>query len=232
MNLEKASDKVAMKTCGIIYAPPGTGKTTCIPFLAKKGGKTLLIDIDRSSQVLRSDEIKAAVPGIEPLLADVDILQIGFDMSKWVEAVKWLEDGAYKGYQVIVVDNLSELEHQMLTEYGRIGKNDGAPEQLHYNRTQFKVIDYVRRLRALDTNIMFTCWETQQEIIYQDGSKYTQAVPRLSGKSVDTVAGLCNVVARLKIGKESRYFGLEKTPTEYAKDQLRSRKYCAINELI
>ena len=86
----------------------------------------------------------------------------------------------------------------------------------------------VRNLRSLitcggygrlDTNIIFTCWETQQEIIYQDGSKYTQAVPRLSGKSVDTVAGLCNVVQGSRSGKKVAISG-GKTPTEYAKGSI------------
>jgi phage nucleotide-binding protein len=231
IKIQKASEEAEMKTCGIVYGPPGAGKTASIPFLLP-GERKLILDIDRSSQVLRSRKAQAVIPGLKEAVASVDIVEIGLDMARWVEAVKWLEDGGWRDYALIVVDNMSELEHQMLTEYGRIGKNDGAPELLHYNRVQFKMVDYVRRFRAMGTNTIFTAWEERMDIVQTDGQKYTQLVPRLSGKSMDTVCGLCNVVARLSMGKEQRYFHLERTNTIYAKDQVQGRKHCAIPELI
>jgi len=231
MELEHAENQVKTFVCGMIFAAPGMGKTTAIPFILQ-GKKKLLIDIDRSSQVLRSQAAVDKIEGLAPLLVDVDIIKVGLDISKWVEVVAWLEAGAYKDYECIFVDNISELEHQMLTEYGRVGKNDGAPELLHYNRVQFKIVDYVRRLRALDTNIIFTAWEDRMDIVHPSGEKYTLLVPRLSGKSMDTVCGLCNVIAHLDMGKEKRYFALERTKQVYAKDQIGCRKYCGIEELI
>lgn len=209
----------------------GTGKTVSLALIKTKGRK-LIIDIDRSSQVLRTKEAVENIDGLQEALKDIDIVNVGLDINKFLETLKWLEDGAYKNYDLICVDNVSELENQMLTEYGRIGKNDGAPEMLHYNRTQFKIVDYVRRLRALDTNKIITAWEDRQEIIYPSGEKYTQSIPKLSGRSADTVCGLCNLVAKIEIGKEQRYFQLERTKTTYAKDQLKGRKYCAIKDLI
>ena len=231
MEIQKASDPVEQKTCGILYGAPGSGKTVSIPFLSN-GAKTLLIDVDRSSQVLRSLQAQAKIEGLAEAINNIDIVNIGLDMSKWVEVVNWLDAGNYKTYPLIVVDNISELESQMLTEYGRIGKNDGAPELLHYNRVQFKIVDYIRRFRAWDTNVLFTAWEDRMDVVQPSGEKYTLAVPRLSGKSMDTVCGLCNVVAHLQMGKTTRFFELERTKTIYAKDQIQGRKYCAINELI
>lgn len=209
----------------------GTGKTVSLALINTKG-KKLIIDIDRSSQVLRTQEAINNIDGLKEKLENIDIINIGLDINKFIEVIKWLENGAYKEYDLICVDNISELENQMLTEYGRISKNDGAPELLHYNRTQFKMVDFVRRFRALDTNILFTAWEDRQDVVYPSGEKYTQSIPRLSGKSVDNICGLCNLVAKIEIGKEQRYFQLERTKTTYAKDQIKGRKHCLIKDLI
>ena len=230
MDIQKASDLIDTKVCGILYASPGSGKTVAVPYIAN-GRKTLLIDVDRSSQVLRSKTTLEKIDGLGELTKNIDIVSIGLDMKKWVEVTEWLETGAWKDYKLIVIDNISELESQMLTEYGRIGKNDGAPELLHYNRVQFKIIDYVRRYRTFDTNVIFTAWEERLDMVQPSGEKYTQVVPRLSGKSLDNVCGLCNVVAHLQMGKEQRYLELERTKSVYAKDQIQGRKYCAISEL-
>lgn len=231
MKIEKASDLIEPKMCGIIYAAPGSGKTVSLALIKTKG-KKLIIDIDRSSQVLRTKDAVEKIEGLKENLENIDIIDIGLDINKFLEVLKWLEDGAYKNYELICLDNISELENQMLTEYGRISKNDGAPELLHYNRVQFKIVDFVRRLRALDTHKIITAWEDRQDVIYPSGEKYTQSVPKLSGKSADNVCGLCNLVAKIEMGKNQRYFQLERTKSTYAKDQLKGRKYCAIPNLI
>lgn len=231
MKIEKASNLIEPKMCGIIYAAPGSGKTVSLALIKTKG-KKLIIDIDKSSQVLRTQETVNKIEGLKENLENIDIIEIGLDINKFLEVLKWLEDGAYKNYELICLDNISELENQMLTEYGRISKNDGAPELIHYNRTQFKIVDFVRRLRALDTHKIITAWEDRQDIIYPSGEKYTQSVPKLSGKSADNVCGLCNVVAKICMGKNERYFQLESTPSVYAKDQLKGRKYCSLQDLI
>jgi len=231
MELIKGSELSEALTCGIIYGAPGAGKTTALPFILPKKRK-LIIDIDRSSQVLQSKKVREKVPGLTEAMEYVDILKVGLDLKKWVEAVEWLENGAASKYALVAVDNATELEHQMLTAYGRLGKNDGAPELLHYNRVQFKMIDYVRRFRALGTNVIFTAWEERQEVTFVSGEKYTHTVPRFSGKSLDNICGLCNVVAHIELGKEQRFFRLERTKEIYAKDQIQGRAYCAISELI
>lgn len=231
MKIEKASNLIEPKMCAIIYAAPGSGKTVSLALIKTKG-KKLIIDIDKSSQVLRTQEAVNKIEGLKENLENIDIIEIGLDINKFLEVLKWLEDGAYKNYELICLDNISELENQMLTEYGRISKNDGAPELIHYNRTQFKIVDFVRRLRALDTHKIITAWEDRQDIIYPSGEKYTQSVPKLSGKSADNVCGNCNIVAKICMGKNERYFQLESTPSAYAKDQLKGRKYCSLQNLI
>ncbi len=226
MEILKSEDLVIPKIMGIIYGNPGSGKTTALSKIIAVSEvedappkKTLIIDIDNSTNVLRG-------------IAGIEIIKIGLQMKTWLEVLDWLEQGGYKDYGLIGIDNLTELEHQMLTEYGRVGKNDGAPEIGQYNKTQFKIVDYVRRLRALPVDVIMTAWEDTKDTIYADGSKYTTAIPKTSGKSVDVVCGLCNLVAKIEQGKEQRYFRLEGDNSRYAKDQVFRRKYCTLENLI
>ena len=151
-----------------------------------------------------------------------------------VEAVEWLEAGNGSEYDVVALDNLSELESQMLIEYGKVGKNKPAPELQHYGKTQYKIIDYVRRLRQLDQDVIFTAWESMQDVVQVDGSKHTRSIPKLSGQNPDIVSGLCNIVGKLEVSEKdgSRYLRLNTTNTRYGKDQIFKRKYCAVSELL
>ena len=53
MKITKATELNNKKSCYLIYANPGMGKTTAIKFIK---GKTLLIDIDKSSIVLKGEK--------------------------------------------------------------------------------------------------------------------------------------------------------------------------------
>ncbi|MEG1619860.1 MAG: AAA family ATPase [Eubacterium sp.] len=207
MNIVKATELQTKEITALIYAAPGMGKTTALGYLP---GKTLILDIDHSSDVLAGNE-------------NIDIVYIDNNLMNFNPVLQELEGG--HTYDNICVDNLSELEKCMLTEYGKQGKNDGAPELIHYNRTNFKIVDYVRRFRALPGNTVFTAWEEMSEITYPSGEKYTRFVPMLGKKTKDGVCGLCNMVAHLEYGKES-------SQTAYAKDQVYKRKYCEIGGLI
>lgn len=235
MQIEKASDRSASHICGLIYAQPGAGKTTSLAL--QHGGKKLIIDIDRSSVAIQSPTNQEHIPELKANIDNVDIVKVGCNMRLFEQTLDELEKGAYKDYDLVCVDNLSELESQMLTEWGKVGKNDGAPEQRHYMLVQYKLIDYINRFRELDTNILFTAWEEQRDVTDPSGEKYTQLVPRLSKKRVDDICGKCNVVAHLeagtdKEGKLRRAFRLTGDRTVIAKDQINGRKFCRIEELI
>ena len=75
IEIKKSSELKAPKITALIYAQPGIGKTTAIGDIAKASGKKILVlDIDRSSYVLKDAE-------------GVDVISIGLDMEKFVEAV-------------------------------------------------------------------------------------------------------------------------------------------------
>ncbi len=220
MQIIKISELKNEKTTALIYAAPGNGKTT---MLGELKGKTLIIDIDKGTSVLAGKS------------GDISVVRLDEDLNDLFKIIDSLEKEC--PFDNICIDSLSELERSMLTIYGRLGKNDGAPELAHYNRTQFKIVDICRRFRNLKANIIFTSWETAKDYIHPSGEKYTQSRPMLSGASSDTICGLCDIVGRLEIQSKDgsvgeRYIRLEATPTIVAKDRIFKRKFCKTNELI
>ena len=94
MNIVNARNIKEKPMTALIYASPGAGKTTAIGELP---GKTLILDIDHSSDVLAGKD-------------NIDICYIKPDLSNLPETLAELESGACKGYDNIAVDNLSEME--------------------------------------------------------------------------------------------------------------------------
>jgi len=212
----KASELKNEKQTILLYAPPGFGKTTLLGMLP---GKTLIVDVDQGTSVLKGNK-------------NVDIVRLDQSLADLPKVLEMLEKK--NEYDNVCLDSLSELEKAMLTVYGREGKNDGAPEQGHYLKTQFKIADYCRRFRSLTGNTVFTAWENLKEIIAPTGEKYTQARPLMSDKSVDLICGLCDVVGQIVISTkdQERYIKFEGGSTVVAKDRLKKRKFCKFEELM
>lgn len=220
MQITKIADLKNDKVSALIYSAPGNGKTS---LLGELKGKTLIIDVDRGTSVLAGQK------------ADISVVRLDDDLNDLIAVLTKLEKEC--PFDNVCIDSLSELEKSMLTLYGRLGKNDGAPELAHYNRTQFKIADICRRFRSLNCNVIFTAWETTSDHIHPSGEKYTQANPMLSGKCADTICGLCDIVGRLEISTKddtagNRYVRLEASPVVVAKDRIYKRKFCKTNELI
>lgn len=216
MQILKAAELQDEKVTALFYAPPGMGKTTLLGSLS---GKTLIVDVDRGTRVLKGKE-------------NVDIVRLSEDLSDLPEILRELQ--ASCPYDNVCIDSLSELERGMLTYFGRVGKNDGVPEMGHYQKVDFKIMDYCRQFRGLPCNIVFTAWEYLAEVIAVSGEKYTQARPMLRDKTVNNVCGLCDVVGQVIVSTKDgeRYVRLEGTNTVVAKDRLKKRKFCRFEEAI
>ncbi len=216
MQILKATELQDEKVTALFYAPPGMGKTTLLGSLP---GRTLIIDVDKGTSVLKGKE-------------NVDIVRLSEDLSDLPAVLKELQ--ASCPYDNVCIDSLSELERGMLTYFGRVGKNDGVPEMGHYQKVDFKIMDYCRQFRGLPCNIVFTAWEYLAEVIAVSGEKYTQARPMLRDKTVNNVCGLCDVVGQVIVSTKDgeRYVRLEGTNTVVAKDRLKKRKFCRFEEAI
>jgi len=223
MQITKATEITADKATYLIYANPGMGKTSAIKHFP---GKTLVIDIDKSSSVLKGEE------NID--IADIDTHNI---WKEWMDAVTELLKGDYSNYDNIVIDNVSELFRATLANLGREGKNNRVPEQSHYQRVDFTILDSLRALKKLNSRIIFTAWETSDLWEAENGQTFNRAYPDIRNKILNNFMGLCDVVARLVIskdddGNEKRGFILQPSASIYAKNRLDERKGCLVNELI
>ena len=195
------------------------GKTSSAKYFP---GKTLVLDIDRTSNVLKG------CPNID--IVEVDNL----DTYKfWSDLLVELVDQHKGKYDNIMVDNLSELERCILADFGRKGKNRGVPAQGDYQVMQFMVVNSLRYLKQMDCNIILTAWEETDLYTDSNGQQYNRSYPRINKKVVDNICGLCNVVGRLMINSEGkRGFILTASNSTYAKNQLDDRKGCLQSELI
>lgn len=203
----------------LIYGAPGMGKTTALKYLP---GKTLVLDVDRTSKVLKGCK-------------HIDIIEVD-NINTWDFWEKLILElyKNYKGkYDNIAVDNVSELERCILSDLGSKGRNKGVPSQGDYQYMQFRLVNSLRYMKNLDCNIIWTAWETTDLYTTADGQQFNRTYPQINGKILNNVLGLCDVVARLMInGEGQRGFVMSATNSIFAKNQLDDRKGCLQNELI
>ncbi|EGQ3419329.1 AAA family ATPase [Staphylococcus pseudintermedius] len=220
-NITSAKDITIDKSTYLIYGKPGSGKTHTLNYLP---GKTLYVNVDKSERPLQGNE-------------NIDILNFNSHeaWSEWGDLMKWFAENkqTLNNYDTIVIDNLSELFRSMLANLGRSGKNNRVPEMAHYQRVDFFTIDSLRFLQSLGKRLVFLAWETNYDFYTPAGQQITQSVPDIRKTIRDNVAGLCQVVARLIVNKESgkRGFILMPTNNVFAKNQLDDREHCLQDEL-
>ena len=222
MKIIKATDITLNDPCYLIYGNPGLGKTSALKYIP---GKTLVIDIDKSSKVLNDCENIS--------IAEVDTHKI---WDEWLNVVKELLKGAAEPFDTIVIDNVSELFRACLANLGREGKNHRVPSQADYQRVDFTILDSLRALLQLKKRIVFIAWETSDQWTDENGMIYNRAMPDIRSKILNNFLGLTDVVARLvkkttEDGEEVRGFILQPSASVYAKNRLDDRKGCKVDEL-
>lgn len=219
LSIKKATDIKKAKGTYLIYGPPGMGKTTSLKYLP---GKTLVLDVDRTSKVLRGCD-------------DIDILEVDNikTWKDWENIILELDKG-YKGkYDNVAVDNISELERCLLSDLGSEGKNKGVPSQGDYQYMQFRVVNSLRYMKNLDSNIIWTAWESTDSYQDANGQQWNRSFPQVNKRIMNNVLGLCDVVGKLLINSEGeRGFTFTATNSTYAKNQLDDRQGCLQSELI
>lgn len=223
MKITPATQLTHAATTYLIYSNPGMGKTSALKFIP---GKTLVIDIDKSSIVLAGSN-------------NIDIVAINTRdiWEEWTGIVGELLKGAAEEYDTIVIDNVSELFRATLANLGRIGKNNRVPTLQDYQKVDFTILDSLRALKQTGKRIVFTAWETSDQWTEESGQVFNRAYPDVRRSILNNFEGLCDVVARLTVkhdedGNEKRGFILTPSPSVYAKNRLDDRKGCKVEELV
>ncbi len=219
LQITNAADIKTTKGTYLIYGPPGMGKTSSLKYLP---GKTLVLDVDRTTKVLKGCK-------------NIDIVQVDNinTWDYWEKLIVELYENYRGKYDNIAVDNVSELERCILSDLGSQGKNKGVPSQGDYQYMQFRLVNSLRYMKNLDMNIIWTAWEITDSFQDANGQYYNRAFPQINLKIMNNVLGLCDVVGKLAINSEGqRGFILTASNSTYAKNQLDDRKGCLQNELI
>ncbi len=214
MQIQQAKDLTTEKVTCLIYAPPGMGKTT---LLGELEGRTLILDIDKGTSVLKGKE-------------NIDVIRVSEDLHEMKEVLDFLK--AKNEYQNLALDSLSEMERAMLAYYGRIGNNNGVPDQGSYQRVDFKIIDWCRRFRELPCNLFLTAWESYKDMVASSGEKYLQAYPMIRDKNMNTLCGLCDIVGQIVVKDDERIVKLKSTAGGIAKDRIFKRDFCKFGEIL
>lgn len=201
----------------IIYSKPGNGKTTVARLLP---GKTLVLDIDGTSQVLSGYE-------------NVDVANIdGNNPHDSILQFYAIAKANISKYDNILVDNLTHYQKLWLLKKGESTKS-GMPELKDYALLDNHLLKLVETFNTLDANIIFTAWETTRNITHDDGQQYTQFIPEIRDKIVNHIMGIVHVVGRLvKKADGTRGFVLEGDQSIFAKNHLDQRKGCVQEELL
>lgn len=235
MEITKIDAKAMAKKpyTALLYCAPGVGKSTAIGLIAEHSeGNTLVLDVDRTvERTLAKGEVVKDTSKV--LVAKVDNIETFSSWTKLLKEEITPEFIKQNKITTIAVDNVSELERCILSNLGAQGKNKGVPAMADYQYMQFQLVNSMRYMKAWGVNIVWTAWEDVRDIVQPDGTKYSQLIPKISAKVVDNICGLCDVVGKVFINKEGKHgIALEAATWYYAKNQIDSRKACAVEDFI
>ena len=215
MNIINAKDIQHPHLTVLIYGTPGMGKTT---LLGNLKGRTLIVDVDKGTSVLTGCE-------------NVDVLRLSEDFREVPELVKQLK--ASCPYNNVCLDSLSELERAILARLANTNST-GIPTLQDYGKVNSSIMNICRQLREINANIFFTAWEQYTEVIAPSGEKYSRIEPMIRDKNMNNVVGLCDIVGRLYVDRESeeRRVWLDARPNVIAKDRVYKRRMCGFEDVI
>lgn len=202
----------------LLYGKPGLGKTSAIKGLT---GKVLVLDLDGSSRVLAG-------------LKDVDV--ISFNRENPIQSMKEFLDearGILKGYQTLVIDNITAFEKDWFVARGLKSKNGIRNEIQDYGDYTNYFLRLITMIYSFPINIYVTAWEDKRDIDLEDGTKLTEYIPQVRNQVLNQLLGLTDVVGRIQVNPATHGRGaiLEGSDGVYAKNRLDDRTACKIEDL-
>lgn len=226
MEIMKAKDLTrGTDFSALIYSAPGVGKTSTAKYLK---GRTLVIDIDRTTNVLAGEENIDIVylDTTEPFLSTKKLL-------------KEIADNHLQNYDNIFIDNLSEFENAWFGQKAKEsktkqGQDIGTPQMQDYNAYTYYILDMIRYINSWKgVNKIYTAWEMQVPIISSSGQTTNKFYPDVREKVLNGMLGLMNLVGRMVVSKETgnRGFLLKPSDDTFAKNQLDTREFALQSEL-
>lgn len=189
----------------LVYAPSGYGKTYFIGSAVgdKRWMPMVLADFEGGIRSIRSkcividpDEFADTPPSTKEII----VVRI----RKWADfnAIAEVLDSDSNPYRTLAIDSLSELNYLNLQENVHLAvKNDrghdpDVPERQDYLRSGTQMRKLIRFFRDLPTHTIFTAQAADKE---NPQTKRMMVAPNLTGKLVNEVPGLVDIVAYLAV---------------------------------
>lgn len=205
---------------------------TALTFCPSGGGKTYnALQLPGQKIMLSSDcSYNFAATGVK----DLDIV----DITRWLPDKDGKElcfreqfDAAVARHpEHIIIDNLSDLIDMAVLE---LIASDGASKdnRQSYQAVYMAIRRLTREANHVGCNVLYTAWETVEDITQPDGTVVQRFTPKLPRKITDNVCGLCNIVGRVSMhaqdGKRAWYYNLTPSNALMAKDQVWGRPICS-----
>lgn len=174
--------------CMTFIGPAGSGKTTfaCSAAGSKHGGKTLLLDSEAGSKVVKEQIQKGDV--------------VPARIARWIDIYNLtteFKSGRHRGkWGTVVIDNLCEIQRQHLKYVTPVGE---APEFKQWNQNTNAMRDLVRDWRAIaetqGINVFFIGWDGDDDgkVVVKKSISMTPALQKEFPGIVDTIGMLSPV---------------------------------------
>lgn len=200
-----------------LYGDSGVGKTSSVKLLK---GKTLIFAFDNSTKVLG---------GLDIDVIDFDQLNPVQNIKEFMLEVKELT----KGYDNLVLDNVSALEKAWFTEQAKKSKSGIRNELQDYSGWTNYFLRFISAVYILPINILVTAWADEQKVTTLTGQTFNQYVPEIRSSVRNTFMGLTDIVGRVVINPKTHGRGviLEGDDSVFAKNRLDQRTVAPIEEL-
>lgn len=202
----------------MIVGESGAGKTTNAT-LAKTEKRIKLICTDNSSIVLQNFD-----------RPNVDVENV-YDMKGFMDAFHSTCNN--DKYSMIILDSLSDYFDMAILEMEASGQYRDM--RMAYGALYNQIKRLVREATAAKCDVVFTAWQDIIEMTLPTGERVQRVQPKLPGKIINNVCGLCNIVAHVQTAmdgdKKRWYYVMEASPALLAKDQLKCRKSCLPEDL-
>lgn len=186
------------------YAPPFSGKTTTFD----ECEMPLMLNTDGNI-----DEVTAPYLTIkDQVVMNGRVKQTTLAWDYFKSIVDELEKGQHE-FKTVIVDLLEDVyEHCRIWGCAKLGldhESDQSAKAYDYVRSEF--LRTMRKLMNLDidTIVLLSHIDVSKNIFKSNGDNITRIAPSINEKVANKIAGMVDIVTRIEIDRDQRYFAFK-----------------------
>lgn len=207
-NFKKIPDEINRGISMLIYADPGSGKTTLAATLP--AGETLIINTEAGlGPLLGTGHVEFNISSALLKRGDDNLIAVIEDLYDFL----LLQKHPFKN---VVIDNMSELEQLLLLSLTR-KRGKSVPDLREYSESSFTMKKWIEMYRDLvfkNINVIFNAWEFPLEIRNYEGSVLTKTFPMVGKKIAPQICGVVDCVFHLEVEEKSGKRWLRTGPSD------------------